>query len=208
MLEHNTFLVKERVKVFASHNTYDIFAGDSDSKEPIGVAEEDIGIFTKILRWFVSKQLLPTRIEIREKPDDSLVFSIRRGLYIFRSRVEVHDAQGAMVGYFKSKLISLSGGFYVYDKNDEQFAELKGNLWGFNYRVLTPDHSVELGHVSKKWGGVAKELFTSADTYAVEVSPDLKEQPIAKMLVLAAALATDMIFKAETKGTLDLDTGE
>ena len=69
---------------------------------------------------------------------------------------------------------------------------------------MTPDGSVELGHVSKKWGGVAKELFTSADTYAVDVSPDLSDQPMAKMLVLAAALATDMIFKAETKGTIDL----
>ena len=98
MLEHSTFLVRERVKVFASHNTYDIFAGDSDAKDPIGVAEEDLGFLTKLLRWFVSKQLLPTRVEIREKPDDSLVFSISRGIYIFRSRVEVHDAQGNSSG--------------------------------------------------------------------------------------------------------------
>ncbi len=204
MLEPNTYLVKEQVKMFASHMTYDIFDGDSEAKEPIAIAEENIGFMTKMLRWFISKQLMPTRVEIREKPDNSLVFSISRGFYIFRSRVEVHDAQGALVGYFKSKLVSLSGGFYIYDKNDQQFAELKGNLWGFNYRIVTPDGSVELGHVSKKWGGIAKELFTSADTYVVEISHDLKEQPIAKMLVLAGALATDMIFKSETKGTVDL----
>lgn len=205
MLEHSRYLVKERVKMFASHNTYDIFAGDGEMSNPIGVAEENIGFVTKVLRWFVSKQLMPTTVEVREAPDNAIVFTIRRGFYILRSRVEVHDAQGGLVGYFKSKLVSLSGGFHVYDKNDQHFAELKGNLWGFNYRVLTPDHSVELGKVSKQWGGIAKELFTSADTYCVEVSPDLAEQPIAKMLVLAAALATDMIFKSETKGTVDFD---
>jgi uncharacterized protein YxjI len=197
MLEARRYLVKERVKFLASHKTYDIY--DADTEEEIAVAEEKIGFLTQALRWFVSKQLMPTRVEIREKPDDSLVFTISRGWYLFRSRVEVHDAQGALVGYFKSKILTWSGGFYVYDKNDQQFAEVKGNFIGFKYRMLTPDGQVELGHVSKQWKGLAREIFTSADTYMVETNDDLTEQPMAKMLVLAAALATDMIFKSESR---------
>ena len=100
----------------------------------------------------------------------------------------------------------VGGGFYVYDKNGQHFADVKGNFIGFNYRVLTPDHAVELGKVTKKWGGVAKELFTSADTYMVEIEDDLNDQPLAKMLVLAAALATDLIFKSESR-TIGLDLG-
>jgi uncharacterized protein YxjI len=209
MLEARRFLVKERVKFLKSHHTYDLYDPDGDPKEPVGVAEETIGTLAQILRWFVSKQLMPTRIEVREKPDDSLVFTISRGWYIFRSRVEVHDSQGALVGYFKSKLISWSGGFTVYDPNDKPFADVKGNFIGFKYRMTTPDGAVELGNVSKKWGGVAKELFTSSDTYLVEVAEDLDEQPIAKMLVVAAALATDMIFKSESRTSGDslLDAG-
>jgi uncharacterized protein YxjI len=98
-------------------------------------------------------------------------------------------------------VFTIGGGFHVYAADGTHFAEVKGNLFGFNYRILTPDRAVELGSVSKKWGGVAKELFTSADTYAVTVSEDLQEQPIAKMLVLAAALAVDMIFKSESRTT-------
>ena len=202
MLETRRYMVKEQVKFFKSHHSYDIFDGDTEVQ--IGVAEEKINFLTNMLRWFVSKQLMPTRVEVREKPDNSLVFTISRGWYLFRSRVEIHDADGLMVGYLKSKLFSFSGGFHVYDKNDKQFAEVKGNLFGFNYRVLTPDHDYEMGKVTKKWGGIAKELFTSADTYMVEVNDDLQEQPIGKMLVLAAALATDMIFKSgsNTAGNL------
>ena len=84
---------------------------------------------------------------------------------------------------------------------------MKGNFFGFDYKVLTPDGE-ELGRVNKKWGGVLKELFTSADTYMVEVSEDLAEQPVAKMLVLAAALAIDIIFKSENRGgvgSIDVD---
>ena len=58
------------------------------------------------------------------------MFTLRRGWYLFRSRVEVHDAQGAAGRYFKSKLITFSGGFHVYDKDDQHFAEVKGNLSG------------------------------------------------------------------------------
>jgi len=201
------YLVKEQVKFLKSHHTYDIY--DADTSEQIGVAEENIGQITQILRWFVSKQLMPTTVEIREKPDDSLVFTISRGWYLFRSRVEIHDAQGALIGYFKSKIVSWSGGFYVYDKNDRQFAEVKGNFTGFKYSVVTPDGKVHLGKVSKTWGGMVKELFTSADTYMVEVDEDLSEQPISKMLVLASCLATDMIFKSEsrTAGNDLLDLG-
>ena len=85
-------------------------------------------------------------------------------------------------------------------QNDRPFAEVKGNFTGFKYTVVTPDGRVQLGKVSKTWGGVVKELFTSADTYMVEVDEDLAEQPISKMLVLASCLATDMIFKSEKKG--------
>ena len=191
-------MVKEQIKFFKSHHTYDIY--DGDTEEQIGIAEEKRDFFTRIFRWFVSKQLMPTRVEVRETSDNSLVFVITRGWYLFRSRVEIHDADGMMIGYFKSKLISFGGGFYVYDKSDKQFAEVKGNLFGFNYRVVTPEGDFEMGTVTKKWGGVAKELFTSSDTYRVEVNEDLQHQPIAKMLVLATALATDMIFKSESKG--------
>ena len=204
MLEPRRFMVKERVKFLKAFHTYDVY--DGDTAELVGVAEEKIGLVTQLLRWFVSKKLMPTVIEVREKPDDALVFTIRRGWYVLRSRVEVHDAQEQLVGYFRSKLISWSGGFYVYDRDDRQFAEVRGSFVGFNYRMLTPDGRVELGRVTKKFH-LVRDLFTSADTYMVEVAEDLQEQPLAKMLVVAAALATDMIFKSESRGTVESDFG-
>src|SRR5262249_34264227 len=93
--------------------------------------------------------------------------------------------------------------FHVYDKDGNHFAEIKGKWLGFDYRFVTPDGKVELGRGSKKWGGMAKELFTSADTYGVEGSEELADQPMAKMLILAAALAIDMIYQEESR-TVDV----
>jgi hypothetical protein len=38
----------------------------------------------------------------------------------------------------------------------------------------------------------------SADTSFLEITPILEEEPLAKMLILAAALAVDLIDKAES----------
>ena len=206
MLESRKFLVKEKVKFLSAHATYEIYDGETQKRT--GTAEEDIGAFVRVMRWLVSKQLMPTRVEVRETPDDALVFTVSRGWFLFRARVEIRDAQGVLVGYLKSKLFSFGGGFLVYDHKDQQFADVKGNLFGFKYRVLTPDGGFEMGKVSKEWGGLAKELFTSADSYMIEIHEDLHEQPIAKMLVLAAALAVDMIFKSEKKGGIGGLIGE
>jgi uncharacterized protein YxjI len=203
VLERNRYVIKEKVKILSAVQSYDIL--DPEDGELIGTAQESIGVLTQMLRWFMSKQLLPTRLEVREKPDDSLVFSLRRGWYVFRSRVEVLDSQDQLIGYFKSKFFTISGGFHVYDKDDQHFAEVKGKLLGWNYRFLSPDGKVEMGKVSKKLGaaGVLKELFTSADTFGVEVSEDLAEEPMAKMLILAATLAIDLIYKSESRGGVD-----
>jgi uncharacterized protein YxjI len=204
VLEHNTFVIKEKVKIISAVQSYDIF----DSRGTlVGTANETIGLFTQLLRWFMSKQFLPTRLEVREKPDDALVFSIRRGWYLFRSRVEVLDSQDNLIGYFKSKFFTIAGGFHVYDKDDKHFAEVKGKLLGWNYRFLTPDGKVEMGQVSKKLGamGILKEMFTSADTFGVEVNEDLADEPMAKMLILAATLAIDLIYKSESRGGVEVD---
>jgi len=196
MLEANKFMVKQKVKFLKSHASYDIF--DFETEEQIGTAEESISGLVKALRWIINKNLMPTRVEVRDD-DGNLVFQITRGVVLFRARVEVLNADDQLIGYFKSKIFSLRGGFWVYDKKDRHFAEVKGNLIGFNYRILTPEGD-ELGKITKKWGGLAKELFTSSDTYMVDTDEDLHDQPVAKMLVLASALAIDVIFKSGQGG--------
>ncbi len=204
MLECNTFAITEHKKILSSVQSYDIKNGETG--DVVGSAKENIGSLTQVLRWVMSKQFLPTMVEVREKPDDSLVFTLRRGWYLFRSRVEVRDAQGELVGYFKSKFFTISGGFHVYDKDDKYFAHVKGRLFGFHYKFLTEDDKVEMGEVSKQIGGVAglaREMFFSADNYFLKINPDLAEQPMAKMLLLAATLAVDIIYKSESRGTVD-----
>jgi len=191
MLELQNYLVKEQVTFLKTVDTYDIF--DPESGEQVGVAKEVPGALVSTLRWFISKKLMPTKVEIREHPEGSLVFTIKKPVGLFREIVQVYDADGHKIGHFKSKLFSIGGGFNVYDKNDQQFAEVKGKWTGWDFEFVTPEGH-RMGKVSKKWAGALKELFTNADTYVVSISDDLADQPIAKMLLLAATIAIDVVY--------------
>lgn len=192
MLDRKTFLVKERVGFLKLVGTYDIF--DPASGARLGIAQEQISTGMKLLRLLINKRLLPTVVEVREGEDGPLVLSIRRGAAILRSHISVRNRLDQEIGRFKSKLFSLGGGFFVVDTLDNQVAEIKGDWKGWNFRFLGSD-GTELGVVTKKWAGIGKELFTSADNYVISLHDTAALTPDASALLLAAGLAIDIVYK-------------
>ncbi len=192
LLDLQRFFIKERVAFLKTVDHFDIF--NPDTEKQVASAREVASGLVRTLRWFISKKMMPTTVEIREAESEDLVFSIYRPFQLFRARVDVYDADKKKLGYFKSKLFSLGGGFWVYDTQHRLFAEVKGDWKGWNFKFLTPEGE-ELGLVTKKWAGLGKELFTSADNYLVAINDDLADQPVAKTLLLAAALAIDIVYK-------------
>jgi uncharacterized protein YxjI len=191
MLDLQNFLIKEQAGLLKMSDVYDIYNPETGAQ--VGQAQEVVSGLNKVLRLFISKKLMPTTFECREHPEGALVFYLKKPVALFRAVVEVYDADGKKLGYFKSKMLSLGGGFWVYDNNDQQFAEIKGKWTGWEFKFLSSQGS-ELGSVTKKWAGALKELFTSADNYVVSISPELADQPIAKILLLSAALAIDAVY--------------
>ncbi len=190
LLDLRTFLIKEQVAFLRKYDVYDIF--DPESGEQVGTATEIVGGFTQFLRFLVSKKLMSIQVDLVDK-NDMLVFRIRKPFGFFRERVDVYDSNDELIGYFKSKILSLTGGFYVFNRKDKQVAEIKGKWVGFEFTFLD-NEGQELGKVTKKWAGLAKEMFTSADNYIVSISEDLDEDPDAKCLLLAAAIAIDVVY--------------
>ena len=96
-----------------------------------------------------------------------MILGMRRGVSLLDAHVTVTNGNaGWPIGLFKSKLFSLGGGFHVLDEAEQPVAEIKGDWKGWNFRFLTPD-GTEIGKVTKKWAGIGKELFTSADNYMI-----------------------------------------
>ena len=189
MLDKSNYLVKEHVGVLKLSGTYDII--DPETQAQIGVAQERLGFLLHALRLVIDKRILPTTVAIAEQVDGPAVLTIKRGFTLLRSRIDILDRSGQAIGYFKSKLFSLGGGFYVYDTRDQLVAEVKGDWKGWNFKFIDANGR-EIGTVSKKWAGFGKELFTSADNYMIAIAEGVKGQA---GLLLAAGLAIDIVFK-------------
>jgi len=162
----------------------------------VGVAKENVNVVLKLLRLVVNKRLLPTVVEVSEREGGRVVLAIRRGFTLLRSHVTVTDGVGKEIGRFKTKLFSLGVDFHVLDPMEQPVAEIKGDWKGWNFRFLTPDGS-EIGRVTKKWAGLGKELFTSADNYVISLSESHTIRADAMPLLLAAGLAIDIIYKEQ-----------
>ncbi len=192
LLSRSTYLIKERVAFMKLTDRYDIF--DPETGTQLGFAQEKIGTFSKLLRLLVNKQMLPTTVVIQESEDAEPVVTIHRGMTLLRAKVSVFDEHDKEVGFFRSKLFSLGGGFTVHEPGGTQIADVKGNWKGWDFK-MTDMQGKQLGVVNKQWGGALKEMFTSADNYLIKLDESISSNPGLAALLLAAGLAIDIVFK-------------
>ena len=148
------------------------------------------------LRLLINKRFLPLVVVVRENVDSPPLIRIERGWSFLRAKVQVIDAHDIPVGYFKSKLFAIGGGFYVFNNENEQVAEIKGNWKGWDFRFLD-NTGKEIGLVTKKWAGLGRELFTTADNYLISIHDAGRDQAASTTLLLAAGLAIDTVFNEQ-----------
>ena len=191
ILRKNVFLVKEHVGIFKAANNFDIY--DPDSNEIImECREENLGFFTKMLRFTDYKRMTPFEVTIRTKDGKQFV-RVERGISIFLSHVKVYDENDQFIGGFKQKFFSIGGKFNILDQNDSPVCTLKGKWTGWDFRFLAGEK--EFAHVTKKWAGLGKELFTSADNYVIDIDEAVPTEGPIRKLIIAAVMCIDMVLK-------------
>jgi uncharacterized protein YxjI len=191
VINHDLFLVKEHVGVFKAANNFDIY-DPSTGAIIMECREPTLGLFTKLLRFTDYKRMTPFDIQITT-PAGERVVRIQRGVSLFLSKIEVRDQDNNLIGGFQQKLFSIGGKFDVLDQNDQVICQLQGKWTGWDFYFRSADK--EFAHVSKKWAGLGKEMFTSADNYVLEIDNDIPKNDNSRKLILAAVMCIDMVLK-------------
>lgn len=191
ILARNLFLVKEHVGMFKAANNFDVYDPESGAVL-MECREPNLGLLTKLLRFSDFKRNTPFDIRVTT-PAGEPVLRISRGISLFLSKVVVHDENDEPIGGFKQKLFSIGGAFDVLDANDAPLCTLKGKWTGWDFKFAAGD--LELARVTKKWAGLGKELFTSADNYILEIADAVEPDNPVRELILAAVLCIDMVLK-------------
>ena len=191
ILNRNLFFIKEHVGIFKAANNFDIL--DPESQEIImHCREEKLGFFTKMLRFTDYKRMTPFNVEIKT-PSGAKVLTVKRGISIILSTVEVFDENDVLVGSFKQKLFSIGGKFNVLDPNENVLCKLQGKWTSWDFKFV--NENKEFGHVSKKWAGLGKEMFTTADNYMLEINESVPKDDPLRTLILGAVICIDMVLK-------------
>ncbi|NOS92070.1 MAG: RNAase [Cyclobacteriaceae bacterium] len=191
-LNKNLFFVKEHVKMFKAANSFDIL--DPESKQVIlNCREENLGFFTKLFRFTDYKRMTPFNMEIKT-PEGQPVLTVRRGISLFLSEVEVLDEHNQLIGKFKQKFFSIGGKFEVLDASEHSLCMLKGKWTSWDFKFVANDGK-EFATVTKKWSGLGKELFTTADNYVLQISPEVPADHSLRLLILAAVMCIDLVLK-------------
>ena len=191
ILNRNLYLIKEHVGMFKASNNFDIFNPDNGS-QLMTCRESNLGFFTKLFRFTDYKRMTPFHIEIADMQGKKII-SVKRGVTIFRSDVEIFDENERLIGVFKQKFFSFGGKFEIHDANDRHLCTLQGKWTGWDFKFMKDNK--ELAHVSKKWAGIGKEFFTSADNYVLEIYNHIPEEDAIRPLILASVMCIDMVFK-------------
>ena len=191
ILNQNLFLVKEHVGMFKAANNYDIYHPESN-EIIMNCRENNLGFFTKVLRFTDYKRMTPFNVEITTPSGEKLI-TVKRGIAIFRSTVEVLDEKDRLIGTFKQKFFSIGGKFEILDKNQRPCATLQGKWTGWDFTFS--HENKQLAQVSKKWAGMGREFFTSADNYVLQIEETVAADSPLRQLILGAVMCIDMVLK-------------
>jgi uncharacterized protein YxjI len=194
LFEQSVLLVSQKTKLIELTNEFAVYDGDG---QQIGaVVEVGQSGLRKAMRLVSNlDQYMTHRLEVRDARGTVLVLT--RPAKVMKSRVLVQRPDGSAIGeivqanvFGKIRFDLVAGG------------QLLGAIQAENWRAwdfaITDAAGTEVARITKKWEGLARTLFTTADRYVVLVHYRLPD-PLASMVV-ASALTVDTALKQDDRG--------
>ena len=188
-------VVNQKVKLIELNNQYSVF--DSSGKQIASVNQVGQSTAKKLLRLVSSlDQFLTHKLEISDMKGQVLL-RLTRPAKVFKSTVIVSDGTDREVGRIVQENMIGKINFSL-QVGQQQIGAIKGENWrAWDFRIEDAS-GTEVARITKKFEGIAKTLFTTADNYVLNIHQPL-EQPLIS-LVVAAALTIDTALKQDARG--------
>ena len=141
-----------------------------------------------LLRMFL-KALRPFEI-IVARTDGSTVLKLERPFRFYFHKMDVRDAPGKLLGTIEREFSLLRRLYRITNSMGMEICRLYGPLlhpWTFEIR----ENDRQVGKITKKWSGLAKEFFTDADNFAIEMPPGKDVET--KSVLLGAVFLIDFV---------------
>ena len=194
LFRHNVLVVNQKAKLIELTNQYSVFDADGNTVGHVNqVGQSNV---KKLLRLVSSvDQFLTHHFDITDA-SDALVMSITRPAKLFKSTVLINDSTGAELGRIVQENV-FGKIHFALEVGGLKIGAIKAENWrAWNFSIEDADGR-EVARITKKFAGLAREIFTTADSYVVEIHENLS-QPL-HSLVIAAALSIDTALKQDSR---------
>jgi hypothetical protein len=181
---------------FEMKNAYDVF--DEDQMPVLRVEEQGSGIGS-FLKRVILQAFRPFTAHVVDLASQGVLMRVRRPFRFFFHRVEAEGPNGERIGAIQRRWSWLRRIYTVEDANGGEVATLFGPIlrpWTFEIRA--PGSEQAIGLLQKRWSGMAKELFTDADNFALDLH-DVAD-PTLKALLFSATVLVDIVHFERSKG--------
>src|SRR6266545_4220519 len=170
LLAYSKLVVDQKAKLIELRNEYSIY---DESGNRIGsVMQVGQSVLTRLLRLVLrGDSLLGVKLEIREA-NGAVALLLHKPA--FRITCAVSRPNGTVIGRIAAKIRLGKARMAITDPAERVLGEVRAeNLRAWNFNVQDATGRL-IARVDKKWAG-ARELFTTADKYRVELDPNLPD---------------------------------
>jgi hypothetical protein len=187
----------ERLEAWTGIETANAYAVKSDTGNVLFHAVEESGSVKDffIRNWLESARPFTMRLETLH---GETALMLRRPFRFFFWEIEVLDVLGRRVGLVQRQFAVLNSLYTVTGRNPTERYEIFGPLfrpWTFKIRR----QGQECGLISKKWSGLAKEVFTDADSFGIEFPKGISAE--LKAVFLGAVFLIDFAHFEDNNGS-------
>ncbi|MBI4606804.1 MAG: scramblase [Planctomycetes bacterium] len=186
---------------FESRNRFEVLDEDG---QVLGYAAEEAGGFTAVLLRNLLGHCRAATVHVYGPGGEELGRGVKPFRFFFH-RMEVFEG-GRKIGAVQRRFSVLHRKFTVEDASGQEVLTLLSpflRIWTF--KLLAEGQ--EVGRISKRWGGLLKEMFTDADVFGVEFTHPRLPQEVKKLLLVAVFLVDFTCFENnQGRGSL-LDWG-
>ena len=196
LLSHDVLVISQKAKIIEMTNEYRVF--DDAGTELGTIREVEQSTTKKAVRLFSGvDQFLTHKLGVFDR-DGQQVLMLERPAKLLKSKIKVSDAQGTERGAILQDNVVGPKHFALVDGMGDRIGSIDGENWMSWDFAIHDRTDAEVGRITKKWAGILKEGYTTADTYILqveaEVSPDLR------LLMFASAAGLDVALKQDDTG--------
>jgi uncharacterized protein YxjI len=200
LFTEQVLVVNQKAKIIEINQEYAVY--DQHGRQIGAVRQVGQSAAKKFLRVVVNvDQFMTHKLQVIDR-DGSVVLVVTRPAKLLKSRLIVEDGGGRELGQIVQQNVVGKIRFSL-EAGGQQIGSLNGENWrAWNFNIQHASGR-EVARITKTWEGLAKNLFTTADNYVVQIH-ELPPQPL-HSLVVASALGVDTALKQDARGVTASD---